>query len=196
MHAFDVKTLTAGRWHNGGGATREIASHPAGAGVFEWRASLADIDRSGPFSVFPGVDRTLTLVAGDGMRLSSPGLRTPLVARTGEPLAFSGDLAVDADLPDGACRALNVMVRRGRWTARVQQVTAPVAPPPGHAGVLHVLRGRWRTGDGTSVLAPGQGLWWHADEKAPNHAAAPLSADATALWADLAPSGSARPAGG
>ncbi|MEV0446860.1 HutD family protein [Streptomyces sp. NPDC050600] len=193
---FDVEKLTAGRWRNGGGATREIVVRPSGAEEFGWRASVADIDADGPFSAFPGVDRTLTLLAGDGVRLVCPGEFDRLLTRAGEPFAFSGDLALDAELPGGPCRVLNLMVRRGRWAARVERVTGPVVPGPGHAGLLYVLGGRWRTGDaGGQVLTPGQGQWWDgADEGGrPREATAalpePLAPDAVALWADVAPAG-------
>ncbi|MET9378757.1 HutD family protein [Streptomyces sp. NPDC002992] len=186
MHPFDVETLTAGRWRNGGGATREIVSWPVGAEEFQWRASVADIDRDGPFSAFPGVDRTFTLLAGDGVRLTAPGAfdRT---ARAGEPLGFSGDLALTAELRGGACRVLNVMVRRDRWAARVDRITGPVVLPSGHAGVFHVLRGRWRTGAEGRPLAAGQGAWWDENDVAPGRAVTPLSPGAVALWADVAP---------
>ncbi|MEU6623942.1 HutD family protein [Streptomyces litmocidini] len=188
MHRFDVETLTAGRWRNGGGATREIVSWPVGAEDFLWRASIADIDRDGPFSAFPGVDRTLTLLAGDGVRLTAPGVfdRT---TRAEEPLAFPGDLELSAELRGGACRVLNIMVRRGRAVARVERVTGPVVPAGGHAGVLHVLRGRWRTEAGESPLTPGRGVWWDGNDGAPGRAVVPLSPDAAALWADVVPVG-------
>ena len=53
--------LVAAPWKNGGGCTTEIAIAPPGASLdaFEWRISLATIAASGPFSAFPGVDRTL-----------------------------------------------------------------------------------------------------------------------------------------
>ncbi|MEX0167821.1 HutD family protein [Streptomyces sp. LMG1-1-1.1] len=187
MHPFDVETLTAGRWRNGGGATREIASRPTGTEGFAWRASVADIDRDGPFSAFPGVDRTLTLLAGDAVRLTSPGAFDRLLDRAGEPFAFSGDLALSAELPGGACRVLNIMVRRGSRTARVDRVTAPVVPAAGHAGVLYVLGGHWQAGADGPVMAAGQGVWWDGDDEAPGRAVAPLSPDAAALWADVAP---------
>ena len=62
-------------WKNGGGHTTEIAAEPPGAGMasFAWRVSVADIAHDGPFSAFPGVDRTLVLLAGDGMRLATAG---------------------------------------------------------------------------------------------------------------------------
>ncbi|MFF8605800.1 HutD family protein [Streptomyces sp. NPDC015346] len=187
MHPFDVETLTAGRWRNGGGSTREIVSWPAGAEEFQWRASVADIDRDGPFSAFPGVDRTLTLLSGDGVRLTAPGTfdRT---ARAGEPLVFSGDLELTAELPDGGrCRVLNIMVRRGRRAARVDRATGPVVVPTGHAGVFHVLRGHWRTDAEARPLTVGQGLWWDGNDVAPGRAVTPLSPGAVALWADITP---------
>ncbi|MEU9865551.1 HutD family protein [Streptomyces sp. NPDC047971] len=193
MHRFDTASLTAGRWRNGGGTTREIVSGPAGAGEFGWRASVADIDRDGPFSAFAGVDRTLTLLAGDGVRLACPGVFDRLLTRVGEPFAFSGDHQAAATLPGGACRVLNIMVRRGRWTARVEQVTGPLVPSPGHAGVLYVLRGQWHAGEagggggGGGVMTHGQGVWWAQDDHTPGQVPAPLSPDATALWADITP---------
>ncbi|WP_426367339.1 HutD/Ves family protein [Streptomyces sp. E-08] len=188
MHRFDVETLTAGRWRNGGGATREIVSWPMGAEEFRWRASVADIDGDGPFSAFPGVDRTLTLLAGDGVRLTAPG-GFDRTTRAEEPLAFPGDLEPAAELRGGPCRVLNLMVRRGRAEARVERVTGPVVPPGGHAGVLYVLRGRWRAVDGRVALEAGQGVWWDADDAAPGGAVEPLAPGAAALWADVAPVG-------
>ncbi|MFE1381775.1 HutD family protein [Streptomyces sp. NPDC058740] len=194
MHPFDVETLTAGRWRNGGGATREVAVRPADTGGddFGWRASIADIDADGPFSAFPGVDRTLTLLAGDGVRLTCPGVFDQRLTGVGEPFAFSGDLSLAAELPGGPCRVLNIMVRRGRWEARVKGVHGPVAPPSGHAGLLYVRHGRWQAGAGGRVLEPGQGVWWDGGGggAAPGEAAiVPLSPEAAALWADISPVG-------
>ncbi|MFK0211809.1 HutD family protein [Streptomyces sp. NPDC090298] len=189
MHRFDVETLTAGRWKNGGGTTREIISWPRGAEAFQWRASVADIDGDGPFSAFPGVDRTLILLAGDGVRLTAAG-GFDRTTRPEEPLAFAGDLELAAALRGGPCRVLNLMVRRDRRTARVRRITGPVVPPPGHAGVLHVLRGRWRSGDAAAApLEAGQGVWWDGEEGAPGGAFEPLASGAAALWADVAPVG-------
>ncbi|WP_329286602.1 HutD/Ves family protein [Streptomyces sp. NBC_00691] len=189
MHHFDVETLTPGRWRNGGGATREIASRPVGTAGFGWRASVADIDRAGPFSVFPGVDRTLTLLAGEGVLLTCPGTFERLPARAGVPVEFSGDLTLSAELSGGACRVLNIMVRRGRWTARVRRVTSRIAPPSGHAGLLYVMHGRWQPGEDGQAMASGQGVWWSGDDDAPGESVSPLSPDAEALWADLTPTG-------
>ena len=60
-------------WKNGAGRTTEIAVHPPGAALdtFAWRVSIADVERDGPFSRFPGIDRTIVLLEGAGMRLRS-----------------------------------------------------------------------------------------------------------------------------
>ncbi|MFF9472331.1 HutD family protein [Streptomyces roseolus] len=187
MRRFDVESLAAGRWRNGGGVTREIVSWPVGAADFAWRASVADIEAAGPFSAFPGVDRTFTLLAGGGVRLTAPG-GFDRTARLEEPLAFPGELEPTAAPLDGACRVLNLMVRRGHGTVRVERVTGTVAPPAGHAGVLLVRGGRWRAGGEGRPVAEGQGVWWGGGEGVgAEEELVPLGPDAVALWADLAP---------
>ncbi len=104
-------------WKNGGGHTTEIAAHPPGSGFasFAWRVSVADVLLDGLFSQFAGVDRTLVLLAGGGMRLTGDG--EPLELRaTFEPVSFSGDRTLMCSLMAGPVRDFNLMVRRG--TAR------------------------------------------------------------------------------
>jgi environmental stress-induced protein Ves len=62
-------------WKNGGDETTEVAAGPPGASLetFDWRISMAHIAQSGPFSLFPGVDRTLAVLSGVGIRLSVAG---------------------------------------------------------------------------------------------------------------------------
>jgi environmental stress-induced protein Ves len=107
-------------WKNGGGQTHEIAVHPDGAGsaAFAWRVSVAEVAQDGPFSRFPGVDRTLVLLAGNGIRLEGAGapldLRTPY-----EPITFTGEAELDCKLADGPVRDFNLMVRRTAATGEV-----------------------------------------------------------------------------
>ncbi|MEM5437379.1 HutD family protein [Paraburkholderia diazotrophica] len=112
--------VVASPWKNGGGVTREVAAHPAGAALdaFVWRVSVADVGAAGPFSRFAGIDRTLVLLSGAGMLLEGDegahALREPLdVAR------FKGETAIDARLVDGPTRDFNLMVRRGAATGDV-----------------------------------------------------------------------------
>ena len=53
-------------WKNGGGLTREVAAHPpqSDLGNFDWRVSLAEVRRGGPFSSFPGIDRHMAVISG------------------------------------------------------------------------------------------------------------------------------------
>lgn len=56
------------RWRNGGGSTREIVRIGPESG-YAWRASLARVDASGPFSAFPGYRRFSCLVDGGPLSL-------------------------------------------------------------------------------------------------------------------------------
>lgn len=100
-------------WKNGGGETAEIAVSPPGAGFedFDWRVSTAVVAASGPFSLFPGVDRVLTVLEGGAMMLSVEGLECRLDAAS-EPFSFAGDVACAARLEGGRLLDFNVMVRR------------------------------------------------------------------------------------
>jgi environmental stress-induced protein Ves len=102
-------------WKNGGGSTTEIAVFPAEADLdgFDWRVSLATIAADGPFSVFPGVERTLVLVDGHGMTLDIDG--APTMLTKAEPVAaFDGEAQVQAKLNRGPSTDFNVMTRLDR----------------------------------------------------------------------------------
>ncbi|MEU9234766.1 HutD/Ves family protein [Streptomyces subrutilus] len=103
----------AAAWKNGGGVTREIAARPEGAGTgdFAWRVSLAEVAADGPFSAFPGVDRTLTLAEGAGMDLTVAGAHR-LVDERFAPQDFPGDEPTHCRLLDGPVVNFNVMHRR------------------------------------------------------------------------------------
>jgi uncharacterized protein len=114
--------LKAAPWKNGGGVTREIAAYPVGASLdtFVWRVSVADVERSGPFSQFPGIDRKLVLLAGSGMHLAQARGATHALMEPLAVAAFDGEAAVDAQLVDGATRDFNLMVRRDRSDATLE----------------------------------------------------------------------------
>jgi environmental stress-induced protein Ves len=120
-------------WKNGGGVTREIAVSPPGAGLagFDWRISMATVAAAGPFSMFPGIDRTLLVLEGGGLTLRIDGARVQVLEAGDEPVTFPGDVPVDAELRRGPVTDLNIMVRRGAWTAEARrlQVTGPTSLP-------------------------------------------------------------------
>ena len=98
-------------WRNGGGATRELFVWPP-QGDWRLRISLADIERDGPFSAFPGVQRHFAVVEGAGVVLTLAG-RTHTVTAGGDPIAFDGALAPGCRLVDGPTRDLNLMLQGG-----------------------------------------------------------------------------------
>jgi environmental stress-induced protein Ves len=98
-------------WRNGGGTTFEIARQPASGADFEWRLSLALIERSGPFSNFAGYQRAIALVSGAGCRLSGIEARPVVLDVPGSFALFSGASAVSSELIDGSCCDFNLMVR-------------------------------------------------------------------------------------
>lgn len=116
-------------WKNGGGSTTEIAVAPAGASLddFDWRISTARVASDGPFSEFPGIDRTLAVVRGEGLVLTI-GQHAPLTLACGsEPISFPGDVPTSARLTAGEIGDLNVMTRRGRFRHRMRRIDEPVA---------------------------------------------------------------------
>jgi environmental stress-induced protein Ves len=102
-------------WANGRGQTVEMFRMDRD-GVLLWRISRAAVVEDGPFSLFPGVDRNLTVISGPGFDLRG---EASLRADPLQPLAFSGDLALRAEGVRAPCDDLNVMVRRGAARAEV-----------------------------------------------------------------------------
>jgi environmental stress-induced protein Ves len=111
-------------WKNGGGETIEIAVHPVATGLDDifWRVSMAAMTADGPFSVFPGFDRTLVVVQGDGVALII-GRENPVrLTTTSDPLRFPADVACAARLLGSPVTNLNVMTRRSRFRHLVRRL--------------------------------------------------------------------------
>jgi hypothetical protein len=133
-------------WKNGGGVTGQIAVFPDDAGLadFDWRVSLALVTDAGPFSAFPGVDRLMLVMEGR-LELEMPGA-DPLILQAGGPAAeFPGDAPVSARQPTSPVADVNVMVRRGRFTASLERRTI--------AGTAAVV-----SQDVTMILSPVEGV--------------------------------------
>ncbi|MCW8084362.1 HutD/Ves family protein [Sabulicella glaciei] len=139
-------------WRNGGGISHEIAWHSDD----DWRLSLAEIARGGPFSDYSGFDRTLTPIGG-GLRLNGRPVGP-------EPFSFRGEDVVEAALDSGAMLAFNVITRRGAVAHAVRRVALD-APRKVTADFVLVLGGTVSLGgerlglldaaetEGTPVLA-------------------------------------------
>ena len=180
---FDLQTLPAMAWKNGGGVTREIVREPASASLddFEWRVSVADIAAAGPFSRFVGIDRHLLLLEGNGVNLTSDeaGLNVNLLADD-TVLAFSGDVDMDSQLLGGSVRDFNVMTKRGVWQAQVS-VWTEAGSVQVQAGLVLQTQGQacCSFAEGDATFKTGQGGWWQ--EGVQNLHWQPLSDDAKAI---------------
>ncbi len=145
-------------WKNGGGVTRELLRlpHPRDPGRFFLRLSIATVATSGPFSSFPGVDRTLVLLDGEGVALSFGGGPEVLLDRPLRPLSFPGEAPVEARLLGGAIRDFNLMVDRdvGSASLRVLRLAPHDAQRIEASGplLIHLLAGQLQV-DGEPMIA-------------------------------------------
>jgi environmental stress-induced protein Ves len=111
---------TAVPWKNGGGITREIHRLPADTTAFDWRLSLATIDRAGPFSAFDGYERTLVLVRGAGVELDFGPHGLARLSGLGQMACFDGAWETTCTLLDGPSTDLNLIVSKERAQAHVR----------------------------------------------------------------------------
>lgn len=136
-------------WKNGGGITEDVWLFPAGAthDDFDIRLSLAEISREGPFSAFPGIDRTITLVGGDPFVLEfDDGTRRRMTML--DPFSFDGALTPGSRLDGAPSRDFNVMTRRGRWSHQVtvhrNGGSIDIELDAGAVAVVHPAAGAWQ----------------------------------------------------
>lgn len=105
------------RWKNGLGWTREILRSPDVGDDWDWRLSIAEVDKDGPFSAFPGVDRELVLLAGEGMRLRFEDGEKVELLPPHDRVRFGGERALQAELISGPTQDFNLMWKRDRVEA-------------------------------------------------------------------------------
>ncbi len=148
-------------WRNGLGTTREIAVRPE-ADRFAWRASIATVDQACAFSAFPGCDRIITVIDGNGMTLRVDGTEHRLDRRY-VPFAFPGEAAVACTPLDGAINDFNVMVDRSRHEASVVPLAlggaGEVRNPRAVAVLVVCLDGSARVRIGSDAEPVALGRW-------------------------------------
>jgi len=135
-------------WKNGLGFTREIAIDPPGATMtdagFRWRLSIATVHQSGPFSQFPGIDRTIMVIDGKGMELAVAGRAPHRLDHRFVPFSFPGDAATECKLIDGPIQDFNLMVARKLLSASSEtlEIREPFhIRPPGDVCIVQLLAG-------------------------------------------------------
>jgi uncharacterized protein len=118
MRRLAVSSYQTVPWKNGGGLTREIATHSDAKGLI-WRLSLADVTSDAPYSRFPGYHRILTVVTGGGTQLLDADNVVRIDALPYEPVPFSGDQFLQGRLGAGPIQNFNVIFDPKRILARV-----------------------------------------------------------------------------
>lgn len=166
MSALSVRIIASNhyrreRWRNGAGWTREIARIAIAAPQLEldaddpWdvRLSIAEIEQDAPFSAFPGIDRELVLLAGNGLSLDfEDDGSVPLAPPHGRH-RFAGERAVAGRLTDGRTLDFNLMWKRESCAATLWH--RPLVGPmvifgePGSVWCVHLIAGHARFGDAT-----------------------------------------------
>jgi uncharacterized protein len=139
-------------WKNGGGVTHEIARNAVGEG-WQWRISIAEVGADGPFSLFPGMTRILTVIDGAGIDLLSAD--SVMEARLYRPVFFPGDLDVIARLVGGPVRNLNLIYDAHAVEAAVEMLLGPatLSCAAGTAGFLCLSGAITVAGDGVPMGA-------------------------------------------
>jgi environmental stress-induced protein Ves len=165
------------RWRNGLGWTREIHAHATAASPddWAWRLSIAEIEQDAPFSAFPGVDRELVLLSGNGLRLRFDDGEVRELQPPHDRLRFAGERAVTGELLDGPTQDFNLMWRRDLVDAQLwhRPLVGPmvVFAEPGTMWAVHLLAGHARFADDSGLpdLAPADTALLRADETRLRH---------------------------
>lgn len=165
----------------------------AGADVPEpwaWRLSIAEIDADAPFSSFPGVDRELVLLSGNGLRLRFDDGEVAELLPPHDRCRFPGERGVAGELLDGPTTDFNLMWRREAVDARLwlRPLVGPmvVFVEPGTTWAMHLVAGDARFGaeSGLPALASGDtAILAHAPDR-PRHR---LEGAGTVLLARMRP---------
>ncbi|HEY0332494.1 MAG TPA: HutD family protein [Stenotrophomonas sp.] len=152
------------RWRNQQGWTREILKVGPSA---EWtlRLSIAEIEQDADFSAFPGVERELVLLQGNGVRLRFDEGRCVELLPPHQRVRFAGEATVRGELIDGPTHDFNLMWRRDAVQASL--LHRPLVgsmlffSEPGVAWAIHLLGGHARFGpeSGLEAMAAGDTAW-------------------------------------
>ena len=159
------------RWRNGLGWTREILRLPAQGDDWALRLSVAEIEQDAAFSAFPGVERELVLLQGNGVRLRFDAGRVAEVLPPHGRVRFAGEEALHGELVDGTTHDFNLMWKRELLQAELLHRPLVGAMfffcEPGVAWALHLLAGQAEFGadSGLPALQAGDTAWLAAGER-------------------------------
>lgn len=157
------------RWRNGLGWTREILRLPE-QGDWQLRLSIAEIEQDAAFSAFPGIERELVLLQGEGLRLRFADGRCETLLPPFQRLRFAGEEELTGELVDGVTQDFNLMWRRDALNAEL--LHRPLVgnmlffAEPEAAWAIHLLAGQARFDDAAlPPLQAGDTAWLGACER-------------------------------
>jgi environmental stress-induced protein Ves len=175
-------------WRNGGGSTTELA-RDGEAARWLWRLSVADVDRSGPFSDFTGYRRIIMLLEGSGMTLSFDCAPPVVLDRRYRPFAFDGGTGTECTLLGGPIRDMNLIVDDAQVEAsldvRVLEREASWCIESSASALLHAIAGHFDVAIDAHRAALGPGDTLRIDDAAASTISA-LALDAGAVLAHAA----------
>lgn len=156
LRASDYRRM---RWKNGAGWTSEIlkvhGSEDRDTNDWDWRLSIAEIEADAPFSAFPGVDRELVLLSGNGLRLRFGDGDVHHLLPPHDKLRFAGERAAFGELIDGPTRDFNLMWKREAVDAQLWRRplagTMVLFVDPGDTWAIHALAGQARFADDSGL---------------------------------------------
>lgn len=158
------------RWRNGLGWTREILRVPD-SDDWQVRLSIAEIEQDAAFSSFPGIERELVLLRGEGLRLRFADGAVHTLLPPHDRLRFAGEAQVSGELVDGVTHDFNLMWRRDQVDADL--LHRPLVgsmfffTEPGIAWAIHLLAGqaRFEGEPDLPALEQGDTAWLAAGER-------------------------------
>ncbi len=147
------------RWKNGAGWTSEILkvhdSDERDTNDWAWRLSIAEIETDAPFSAFPGVERELVLLSGNGLRLRFDDGEVHELSPPHDKLRFAGERPASGELVDGPTRDFNLMWKRDAVDAQLWHRplvgTMVLFVEPGETWAVHLLAGQARFADDSGL---------------------------------------------
>ena len=162
LHASGYRRM---RWKNGAGWTSEILRVHDGeerdTNDWTWRLSIAEIETDAPFSAFPGVERELVLLSGNGLRLRFDDGETRDLLPPHDKLRFAGERAAFGELVDGPTRDFNLMWKREAVDAQLWHRplvgTMVLFVEPGETWAVYQLAGQARLADDSGLGDVGTG---------------------------------------
>ena len=183
---IEAAQIAAQPWRNGGGQTRELLAWPAGD-AWKVRVSRADIDRDGPFSAYPRVQRWFAVLQGQGVELQFPD-HTRTLGAGDEALPFDGASAPGCRLIGGPTQDLNLLLRGA--TGLLQRWHRGTSWSTGHLmrGLYTTTAGRWRCAAASRDM-PAHSLLWAGASHAGAWSFEPDSLDlpGSAWWIGCSP---------